>query len=221
MKTLIQKDLRENLKIALLGLLIFSLLLLQAYQSCISSSANLAAGRWSGQTDSLQPLLASNLLTDASFFCILFGAILGWLQTRNEAHRDLWAFLIHRPVTRAEIFWSKTMAGLCLYIFGAGLPLLILVLVVRMPGHVAAPFEWAMVLPLVSIFLSGVAYYFAGLLTGLRQARWYGSRIFGLGLAIVESITQAHDGTLTLTPRAAGGLRVTVRLPAAGLNTAA
>ncbi|WP_432989275.1 sensor histidine kinase [Dactylosporangium sp. CA-233914] len=37
----------------------------------------------------------------------------------------------------------------------------------------------------------------------------------GLGLAIVNSITQAHDGTLTLTPRAAGGLRVTVRLPAA------
>jgi two-component system, OmpR family, sensor histidine kinase VanS len=37
----------------------------------------------------------------------------------------------------------------------------------------------------------------------------------GLGLAIVKSITQAHDGTLTLTPRAAGGLRVMVQLPAA------
>jgi two-component system, OmpR family, sensor histidine kinase VanS len=37
----------------------------------------------------------------------------------------------------------------------------------------------------------------------------------GLGLAIVKSITQAHDGTLTLTPRADGGLRVTVQLPAA------
>jgi two-component system sensor histidine kinase VanS len=37
----------------------------------------------------------------------------------------------------------------------------------------------------------------------------------GLGLAIVKGITQAHDGTLALTPRAAGGLRVTVRLPAA------
>jgi two-component system, OmpR family, sensor histidine kinase VanS len=37
----------------------------------------------------------------------------------------------------------------------------------------------------------------------------------GLGLAIVKSITRAHDGTLTLTPRAGGGLRVTVQLPAA------
>jgi two-component system sensor histidine kinase VanS len=38
---------------------------------------------------------------------------------------------------------------------------------------------------------------------------------FGLGLAIVKSITQAHDGTLTLTPRAAGGLCATVQLSAA------
>jgi two-component system, OmpR family, sensor histidine kinase VanS len=41
----------------------------------------------------------------------------------------------------------------------------------------------------------------------------------GLGLAIVKSITQAHDGTLTLTPRAAGGLRVTLQLPAAPPHT--
>ncbi len=37
----------------------------------------------------------------------------------------------------------------------------------------------------------------------------------GLGLAIVKSIAQAHDGTLALAPRAAGGLRVAVQLPAA------
>ena len=41
----------------------------------------------------------------------------------------------------------------------------------------------------------------------------------GLGLAIVKSLTQAHDGTLSLTPRAAGGLRVTVQLPAAPPHT--
>jgi two-component system sensor histidine kinase VanS len=41
----------------------------------------------------------------------------------------------------------------------------------------------------------------------------------GLGLAIVKSITQAHDGTLTLTPRPSGGLCVTVQLPAAPPHT--
>jgi two-component system sensor histidine kinase VanS len=37
----------------------------------------------------------------------------------------------------------------------------------------------------------------------------------GLGLAIVQSIAKAHDGAVTLAPRAAGGLRVTVRIPGA------
>jgi two-component system sensor histidine kinase VanS len=35
----------------------------------------------------------------------------------------------------------------------------------------------------------------------------------GLGLAIVKSIVQAHDGTITVTPRPAGGLCVLVQLP--------
>ncbi|WP_326946617.1 HAMP domain-containing histidine kinase [Amycolatopsis sp. NBC_01307] len=38
----------------------------------------------------------------------------------------------------------------------------------------------------------------------------------GLGLAIVHSIVRAHDGHLELTPRAGGGLLVTVRLPETG-----
>ncbi|MEU0938054.1 HAMP domain-containing sensor histidine kinase [Embleya sp. NPDC005971] len=37
----------------------------------------------------------------------------------------------------------------------------------------------------------------------------------GLGLTIVKTITRAHNGTLTLTPRPTGGLRITVELPPA------
>jgi two-component system sensor histidine kinase VanS len=42
----------------------------------------------------------------------------------------------------------------------------------------------------------------------------------GLGLAIVHSIVQAHDGTLDLTPRPTGGLCVIIRLPAASRTDA-
>jgi two-component system sensor histidine kinase VanS len=55
-------------------------------------------------------------------------------------------------------------------------------------------------------------------LRGTKRIRTDHARV-GLGLAIVKSITQAHDGTLTLTPRPAGGLRVTVQLPAAPPHT--
>jgi two-component system, OmpR family, sensor histidine kinase VanS len=49
---------------------------------------------------------------------------------------------------------------------------------------------------------------------GTKRIRTHQAGV-GLGLALVKSITRAHDGTLTLTPRAAGGLLVTVELPAA------
>ncbi len=49
---------------------------------------------------------------------------------------------------------------------------------------------------------------------GSRRVRTDHSGV-GLGLAIVKSIARAHDGTLILSPRAAGGLSVTVQLPAA------
>ena len=53
---------------------------------------------------------------------------------------------------------------------------------------------------------------------GSRRIRTDHSGV-GLGIAIVKSIAEAHDGTLTLTPRTAGGLCVTVQLPSAPPQT--
>ncbi|AJF68359.1 sensor histidine kinase [Streptomyces vietnamensis] len=48
---------------------------------------------------------------------------------------------------------------------------------------------------------------------GTQRARTDEHAGVGLGLAIVHSIVRAHDGTLDLAPRPAGGLVATVRLP--------
>ncbi|NUS12352.1 MAG: HAMP domain-containing histidine kinase [Streptomyces sp.] len=50
---------------------------------------------------------------------------------------------------------------------------------------------------------------------GTERARSDEHAGVGLGLAIVRSVVRAHEGTLDLAPRPAGGLRVTVALPSA------
>jgi len=50
-------------------------------------------------------------------------------------------------------------------------------------------------------------------LRGAGRVAVGGSRGYGLGLALVERITQVHNGTLSIVPRAEGGLDVSVEIP--------
>jgi hypothetical protein len=188
MKKLFLKELREQFKVTLIGLAILTVLLLLAFSACNSLAEQTVFSNAYSDASGIQPLLTGNLLTQAAVFCGIFGTLLGWLQIRAERHPDLWAFLVHRPIDRTTILASKVLGGLLLYATGAGVPLFGLVVVASIPGKVAAPFEWAMALPLVAIFLVGIAYYFAGLLTGLRKARWYASQGFGLGLPVLATL---------------------------------
>ncbi|MEA2330201.1 MAG: hypothetical protein QOH58_339 [Thermoleophilaceae bacterium] len=54
-----------------------------------------------------------------------------------------------------------------------------------------------------------------------RLAREADARGAGLGLSIVRAVSEAHGGTLSIEPRAEGGLEVSVRLPTGGALRAA
>jgi hypothetical protein len=177
MKALVRKEMRENVRLAALGLVVHTLMLVQQYRGYVAPPYDMS-----------QPLADAGILWSTSWFCAVFGAVLGWLQVHNERRPDLWAFLIHRPITRTEIFLGKVMAGLGLYALVVGLPLLGFIVWARLPGHVAAPFELRMLRPVAAYVLTGVLYYFAGMLGDLRQARWYASRVLGVGVAIVVSL---------------------------------
>jgi hypothetical protein len=56
------------------------------------------------------------------------------------------------------------------------------------PGHIAEPFRWPMVLPWLADVLTGLVYYFAGMLAAQAGGRWYGSRCLGLAAALFCSI---------------------------------
>ena len=191
MKALIRKELRENLKLAVLGFVVFTVLVVWSWRDYAVMMKDVLLGLRSLEGYHLQPVGSGLIFVGTAWLCVIFGAVLGWMQIFNERHRDLWAFLVHRPISRTQIFFGKVIAGLGIYIVAAGLPLVCFIAWAGIPGHVAAPFEWGMVLPIAWLFLAGIAFYFAGMLTVLRRARWYASRTFGLGLAFMVLLANA------------------------------
>jgi hypothetical protein len=160
MTALLWKECRENLKWAALALLIVG-----GIRALIGPPS----------------IMDDEFLQFVSLCVALFGAALGFLQFFFESDGDRRALLLHRPMSRSRIFLGKTSAGLGLYLLAMGVPFALALARAATPGHVARPFDWRMGLPWLADILTGVVWYFAGVLTAQRSAQWYGSR--GLGLA--------------------------------------
>jgi hypothetical protein len=167
MRSLIWKECRENLKWVPLPMLLI-----------LSPMGLFGPAR----------LMALGYLFYVSLVAALFGAVLGFLQVFPESRGDKRSLLLHRPMSRSRIFLGKAIAGVGLYLLALGIPLACAVGLAATPGHVAEPFRWPMVLPWLADTLTGLVYYFAGMLTAQREARWYGSRCLGLAAGLFCSI---------------------------------
>lgn len=173
-KAILWKELCENLKWAVIGML------------------GMAAGLTYKLNILDEQLRGGNSGTDAVSFLFeatvaggaLVGLLIGGAQTLPENRGDKWGFLAHRPVSRSTLFWGKASSGILLYSIATGLPLAGALLWMSWPGHLPIPFDWRFTLPGLADLLYGLVYYFAGFLTGMREARWYGSRALGIGAAV-------------------------------------
>src|SRR5262249_26388360 len=90
-------------------------------------------------------------------------------------------------LSRSRIFLGKAVVGVGLYLLALGLPCAWDVVLVATPGHIAEPFSWPMGLPLLADVLTGLVYYFAGILLAQREGHWYGGRGLGLAVALLGS----------------------------------
>jgi hypothetical protein len=130
------------------------------------------------------PLMERGLLFFAALIAAVFGAALGFIQVFFESGGDKRSILLHRPLSRSQIFLGKAIAGVGLYLLALGVPFACAVVLAATPGHVDEPFSWPMALPWLADILTGIVYYFAGMLTAQREARWYGSRALGVAAAL-------------------------------------
>jgi hypothetical protein len=169
MKSLIWKEWRENLKWAVLPSLVILLPMLLL-----------------GGPNEAMPGVSGAFL----FYLIaaVFGAALGFVQVFFESRGDHRAILLHRPLSRSRIFVSKVIAGVGIYLLAMGIPFVCVQAWMAIPGHMPAPYQWGNGLPWLADILAGVVYYFAGMLTAQREARWYGSRGLGLVTAFLCTV---------------------------------
>jgi hypothetical protein len=133
-------------------------------------------------------LMEPKYLAFVSLVAGLFGTMLGFLQIFSEAAGDKRSLLLHRPLSPSRIFLGKVIAGMSLYLLALLVPTACAVALAATPGHVAAPFEWPMTLPWLADVLTGLVYYFAGMLTAQREARWYASRCLPLAAGLCASL---------------------------------
>jgi ABC-type transport system involved in multi-copper enzyme maturation permease subunit len=175
MKALVRKELRELLGITAAALGCYLVLVVSLMGAMIF---NWIPGMPSGTRE--VPF------TDISFegffllISIAFAAALGLRQSAVEAARGTFLFLLHRPVRRDAIFLTKLATGAGVLVLCAGVPIVAYGAWASVPGHHPGPFEWSMTVPAWQTVVLLPLVYLGAFLSGLRPARWFGTRLLPL-----------------------------------------
>ncbi len=132
------------------------------------------------------PFVSYGFMEFFGFVSILFSIALGFRQSIVESCRGTYLFMLHRPLARNTIFLTKLATGLGVLFVCASLPIVAYGVWSAMPGHQASPFEWSMTVSAwhLTVLLLPLL-YLGAFLSGLRRARWFGTRLLPLTAAIV------------------------------------
>jgi hypothetical protein len=112
-----------------------------------------------------------------------FAIALGFRQSSWEAVRGTYLFLLHRPVGRQRVFLAKMAVGVGTFLACSGGVILAYACRTILPGHHPSPFEWSMTGPAWRLCLVTPLLYLGAFLSGLRPARWFGTRLLPLAAA--------------------------------------
>jgi ABC-type transport system involved in multi-copper enzyme maturation permease subunit len=131
------------------------------------------------------PFTGSGFTAFFTLVSVVFAAALGFRQSATESARGTYLFLLHRPLRREAIFWTKLAVGGGVLLLGASLPIVLYAAWAAVPGHHPGPFAWSMTASAWRLALLMPLVYLGAFLSGLRPARWFGTRLLPLVAAVV------------------------------------
>jgi ABC-type transport system involved in multi-copper enzyme maturation permease subunit len=187
---IVKKELRETRLFAALSLGVYLIYL-----------SNRMSGKWSRVLTPLVgwvpgmnteapdvPFVEGNFLTIYSYIAFALAIALGFRQSAWEPSQGTALYLLHLPLTRRTIFLTKLLTGAGLLLVCTLAPILIYGTWASLPGTHPGPFEWSMTGPAFQIWLLMPLAYLGAFASGIRPARWFGSRLLPLLAVAVPAI---------------------------------
>lgn len=123
------------------------------------------------------PFVLDGFSSSVPFVLWGLAVVLGLRQSAWERIRGTYSFLLHRPATPRAIFAAKIITGIVLLQLVAAVPILWYGLWAATPNTHPGPFEWAMAESALCIWLGLPVVYLGAFLSGVRPARWWGTRL--------------------------------------------
>ena len=178
---IVKKELRETRIFAVLALglyLIYLSKLTGHWGRMLSSTFAWAPGMNAEPPD--VPFVEGQFVTILFFIGAALAITLGFRQSAWETSQGTAQYLLHLPLSRRTIFLTKLTTGISLLLGCTLFPILIYAIWAAMPATHAGPFEWSMTWPAFLVWLIMPLAYLGAFASGIRPARWFGSRLFPL-----------------------------------------
>lgn len=177
-RALFIKELREVAGIGLIGLAVLLIF--------VSGLVNLRLFSWFPLVHRDAggiPFVSPAFLEYFGFCGAVLAIALGIRQSLGDDFRGTAGYLIHRPMGRRMIFGLKLAAGVVTAAVATAIPFGLYTWWAATPGHHPSPFQWSMTDAALRWWLSFPLLYLGSFLSGIRPARWFGTRLVPLAAA--------------------------------------
>jgi ABC-type transport system involved in multi-copper enzyme maturation permease subunit len=179
--TLVRKELRETRIFAALALGLYLIYLARQtgkWSSLLGHRVGWVPGMNVEAPD--VPFVEGHFLPILFFIGAALAITLGFRQSAWEPSQGTALYLLHLPLTRRTIFLTKLFSGIGLLLACTLLPILIYATWAAIPGTHPGPFEWSMTWQAFQLWLFMPIVYLGAFASGIRPARWFGSRLLPL-----------------------------------------
>ena len=103
---------------------------------------------------------------------------------RNSAR----AFLVHRGLSRSQLFHGKLIIGIAIYTLAVWFPILICTLYLEWMGPFRLPTSARQTIPAWVVSVYAFSFYFGGGMVACSTTRWVGTRILPLAVSCLLTI---------------------------------